>query len=163
MSQRRTSEEKLASLDERIAQLLAQKEEEQARLDEAAEKARHNAECVIGRLAHGGPRPSGTCHRGQRRGARALRDRRAQRERDRQAHEGVRARVQGCAGGAAVRPRGHRREPVSALAPVRVSDFCSHPEAHLGPFVPSHAVHGGVGRCMPTRHGTLRSRPLIYA
>ena len=50
MSQRRTSEEKLASLDERIAQLLAQKEEEQARLDEAAEKARHNAECVIGRL-----------------------------------------------------------------------------------------------------------------
>ena len=48
MSQRRTSEEKLASLDERIAQLLAQKEEEQARLDEAAEKARHNAGGVSG-------------------------------------------------------------------------------------------------------------------
>ena len=50
MSQRRTSEEKVASLDERIAQLLAQKEEEQARLDAEAEKARHRTECVIGRL-----------------------------------------------------------------------------------------------------------------
>lgn len=50
MSQRKTSEERIDSLDARIAQLLAQKEQEQARLDEAAEKACHNAECVIGRL-----------------------------------------------------------------------------------------------------------------